>query len=102
MGLAELDWLVPEHLDDYAIPRLNSTGVKRTARLDVAKENFAIRPAVVLDPLDRLLYRGEPCGLRQHKTDRRPASMGLWMATLARGSVISSLREKRRAVGRIS
>lgn len=53
----ELIWLVPDHVDDHALPRLNATGVKRTSRLDVAKENFAIRPAVVLDPLDRLLYQ---------------------------------------------
>ena len=53
----ELSWLVPRHVSDYALPRLNSAGVKRSARLDVAKENFAIRPAVVLDPLDRLVYQ---------------------------------------------
>jgi hypothetical protein len=57
-GWRELAWLVPNHLDTHAVPRLNASGVKRTARLDVAKENFAIRPAVVLDPLDRLLYQG--------------------------------------------
>ncbi len=54
---AELDWLVPNHLEEYAVPRLNAGGVKQTAKLDVAKENFAVRPAVVLDPLDRLLYQ---------------------------------------------
>jgi hypothetical protein len=53
----ELQWLVSEHLAEHAVPRLNAHGVKRTAQLDVAKENFAIRPAVVLDPLDRLLYQ---------------------------------------------
>ena len=53
----ELSWLVPKHLDDFAIPRLNAAGVKQSASLDVPKENFAIRPAVVLDPLDRLLYQ---------------------------------------------
>ena len=54
----ELDWLVPDHLEEHAIPRLNASGVKRTAQLDVAKENFAVRPAVVLDPLDRIIYQG--------------------------------------------
>ena len=53
----ELGWLVPDHLDAFAIPRLNATGVKATVPLDVPKENFAVRPAVVLDPLDRLLYQ---------------------------------------------
>jgi hypothetical protein len=54
----ELDWVVPGHLEEHAIPRLNASGVKRAAFLDVAKENFAVRPAVVLDPLDRLIYQG--------------------------------------------
>jgi hypothetical protein len=54
---SELDWLVPYHLTSYALPRLNASGVKATAPLDVPKENFAVRPAVVLDPLDRLLYQ---------------------------------------------
>jgi Reverse transcriptase (RNA-dependent DNA polymerase) len=53
----ELKWLVPRHLAEHAVPRLNATGVKRAAALDVPKENFAVRPAVVLDPLDRLLYQ---------------------------------------------
>jgi hypothetical protein len=54
----ELEWLVDGHIEEYALPRLNAAGVKRTATLDVPKENFAIRPAVVMDPLDRLLYQG--------------------------------------------
>jgi hypothetical protein len=53
----ELEWMVPDSLSDHAIPRLNSSGVKHTARLDVAKENFSVRPAVVLDPLDRFVYQ---------------------------------------------
>jgi hypothetical protein len=52
-----LQWVVDGHLEDQAIPRLNARGVKSTARLDVPKENFAMRPAVVLDPLDRLIYQ---------------------------------------------
>jgi hypothetical protein len=31
--------------------------VKAAARLDVPKENFALRPAIVFDPLDRLIYQ---------------------------------------------
>ena len=56
-GWRELHWVVGGHVADYALPRLNATGVRAVARLDVPKENFAIRPAVVFDPLDRLLYQ---------------------------------------------
>lgn len=56
-GWPELDWLVPRHLDEFVLPRLNGAGVRQVAKLDVAKENFAVRPAVVLDPLDRLVYQ---------------------------------------------
>lgn len=53
----ELQWIAERHLADYAIPRLNAQGVKAAAKLDVPKENFAVRPAIVFDPLDRLLYQ---------------------------------------------
>ena len=53
----ELDWIVKGELDNFVLPRLNDTGVKATVPLDVPKENFAVRPAVVLDPLDRLVYQ---------------------------------------------
>src|SRR5687767_3127260 len=56
-GWPELSWLVPARLDDFAVPALNGVGVRRAAVLDVPKENFAVRPAVVLDPLDRILYQ---------------------------------------------
>src|SRR5205085_12503162 len=45
------------HLRSLAVPHLNSRSVRRAARLDVAKENFGTRPALVMDPLDRLLYQ---------------------------------------------
>lgn len=38
------------------VQRLNSKGSGRAALLDVAKENFVLRPALVLDPIDRLMY----------------------------------------------
>ena len=53
----ELDWVVSRKLDVFVVPRLDDTGVKATVPLDVPKENFAVRPAVVLDPLDRLVYQ---------------------------------------------
>jgi hypothetical protein len=56
-GWPELDWVVPRHLETFVVPRLNASGVRRAVKLDVAKENFAIRPAVVLDPIDRLVYQ---------------------------------------------
>jgi Reverse transcriptase (RNA-dependent DNA polymerase) len=41
---------------EQLVQRLNGVGTKRVALLDVAKENFVIRPAVVLDPIDRLMF----------------------------------------------
>lgn len=38
--------------------RARAPGVKRAARIDVPKGNFATRPAVVLEPLDRLVLQG--------------------------------------------
>jgi hypothetical protein len=95
-GWAELDWLVPTHLDEYAVPRLNAHGVKQTARLDVAKENFAVRPAVVLDPLDRLLYQA----LVDALSVRLIGSLSAWAygwrldsASPKRGRYVSNERE---------
>lgn len=39
------------------VRRANTSGVCRIYPLDVPKENFGIRPAVVMEPLDRLLYQ---------------------------------------------
>lgn len=41
---------------ELMVDRLNEDGVGAVAIVDVPKENFAARPAVVLDPLDRLSY----------------------------------------------
>jgi hypothetical protein len=52
----ETAWVVdkePQHLVD----RLNETGARPALPIDVLKENFAVRPAVVLDPIDRLAYQ---------------------------------------------
>ena len=39
------------------VDRANATGVRRVANIDVPKEGFASRPAVVMDPVDRLVYQ---------------------------------------------
>jgi hypothetical protein len=58
-GWSELPWLVTdgEHLATHIVPRLDGTGVASAHRLDVPKENFGVRPAVVLDVIDRLIYQ---------------------------------------------
>jgi Reverse transcriptase (RNA-dependent DNA polymerase) len=55
-GWPELDWVVSKR-PELVATRLNMTGVRRAALVDVAKENFGIRPAIVMDPLDRLIYQ---------------------------------------------
>lgn len=56
-GWPELDWVAKQR-PEIAYRRLNAPGARPVAKLDVAKENFSIRPAVVLDPVDRLIYQG--------------------------------------------
>jgi Reverse transcriptase (RNA-dependent DNA polymerase) len=54
-GWAELT--AGQRLVDTVVQRLNSKGVRDTATIDVAKHNFGTRPAVVMDPIDRLAYQ---------------------------------------------
>jgi hypothetical protein len=54
-GWPELDWCASH--PDFVVQRLNSEGVLRSAKLDVAKENFSTRPALIIDPTDRLVYQ---------------------------------------------
>lgn len=49
--------------------RANASGVRRVANIDVPKEGFASRPAVVMDPVDRLLYQGLVDRLSKRLTD---------------------------------
>src|SRR5689334_12681609 len=56
-GWPEIAWVVKRKRADLLLPRINSDGVKQPAKLDVPKENFATRPAIVMDPLDRILYQ---------------------------------------------
>jgi hypothetical protein len=55
-GWPELRFIVENDLE-VLVGRLNEGGSRRVLPLDVPKENFMIRPAVVLDPLDRLCYQ---------------------------------------------
>ncbi len=56
-GWPELDWILASGRTECLFARLNTDGIKHTARLDVIKENFAVRPAVVMDPVDRLAFQ---------------------------------------------
>lgn len=56
-GWPELNWVLKANREDLLVSRLNADRVGRVLRLDVPKENFAYRPAVILDPLDRLCYQ---------------------------------------------
>ena len=51
----ELEWTASRGLEILE-QRLNSRGVGRASILDVPKENFILRPALVLDPIDRLMF----------------------------------------------
>jgi len=55
-GWPELGWIVGRG-QDVALARLNSSGVWLVAKIDVPKENFGIRPAIVMDPVDRLIHQ---------------------------------------------
>jgi hypothetical protein len=49
----ELTWVASKK-PDLLVARLNSSGARMAAPIDVAKENFGMRPALIMDPLDRL------------------------------------------------
>src|SRR6267142_2605865 len=53
---AELRWVVKK-APELLASRLNDKGSKHAVPIDVPKENFVIRPALLLDPLDRLAYQ---------------------------------------------
>ncbi|QXC59914.1 RNA-directed DNA polymerase [Aquihabitans sp. G128] len=52
-GWPEVAWAV-KHRPEIVAARLNGTGARPTLALTVPKEQFGMRPAVVLDPIDRL------------------------------------------------
>jgi hypothetical protein len=55
-GWPEYDYLLADHRD-WLSRRARATGIRHSRKIDVPKENFGIRPAIVMDPLDRLLYQ---------------------------------------------
>lgn len=55
-GWPEMDWVVGRR-PDLVAARLNSSSTRHVAKIDVAKENFSVRPAIIMDPLDRLIYQ---------------------------------------------
>lgn len=55
-GWPETDWTVTRR-PELVFQRLASDGARPFAPIDVPKENYLIRPAVILDPLDRLAYQ---------------------------------------------
>ncbi|GAA4459327.1 RNA-directed DNA polymerase [Phytohabitans houttuyneae] len=56
MGWPELDWVAKKH-KELVFARLKASGARSVSPIDVPKENFMIRPAVVIDPVDRLAYQ---------------------------------------------
>lgn len=55
-GWPELEFLIKHGIDDVVL-HLNGSSTRQTALLDIPKLNWGYRPAVVLDPLDRLVYQ---------------------------------------------
>ncbi len=53
----EQEWLLSKDGMPYVLHTLNDTGVRRSLSLDVPKENFSTRPALVFDPVDRLSFQ---------------------------------------------
>jgi hypothetical protein len=54
-GWPELGFLLDKN-PDFIVGNLNSSGVRSIAQLDVPKENWGTRPAVILDVVDRVSY----------------------------------------------
>ena len=55
-GWPEVTW-VARRRRELLLSRLTRSGVWRSYPIDVPKENFAFRPAIVLDPVDKLCYQ---------------------------------------------
>ncbi len=55
-GWQEIDWLVANR-PDLVAARLDATGVRPALQIDVPKVDFATRPGLIFDPLDRLCYQ---------------------------------------------
>ena len=53
---AEMRWIV-ESRPELLLERLDADGVRPAMKTDVAKENFGTRPAIIMDPLDRIVFQ---------------------------------------------
>jgi hypothetical protein len=56
-GWPEYEHVFPDRID-VVLARVAGSGIKRPSKIDVPKYNFATRPAVVLEPIDRLVFQG--------------------------------------------
>jgi hypothetical protein len=83
-GWVELDWAVGDALEEVVLPRMRSIGVKHAAKLDVAKENFAVRPAIVMDPIDRLCYQALVDALSMRLIGDLPPAVHGWRLSYKR------------------
>lgn len=92
-GWPETEWTVREAVT-ILVDRLNDSGTKRTLPVQVPKENFVIRPAVLLDPIDRLAYKalvdslsaeliGELTRVRRLLSENHKVDPGISFATTA-------------------
>src|ERR1035438_653112 len=55
-GWPEYTFLLPDQLGWFK-RRARASGIRRVVNIEVPKENFGIRPAIIMEPLDRLLYQ---------------------------------------------
>lgn len=55
-GWPETNWVAKES-PQVLVDRLGNDGAARCVPIDVPKENFVARPAMILDPIDRLAYQ---------------------------------------------
>lgn len=55
-GWPEYEFILAGNLD-YLTKRGDASDLRRVVNIDVPKENFGIRPAVIIEPVDRLLYQ---------------------------------------------
>src|SRR3981189_3380585 len=62
----ELEWMIKDGNNlRFLTDRLKSDRIYQSSAVDVAKENFATRPALVFDIVDRLAYE---CLVARHST----------------------------------
>ncbi len=55
-GWPELKWSV-RYAQEIFKSRLNDSGASQCYNIDIPKENFAFRPAIIMDPIDRICYQ---------------------------------------------